>query len=90
MEYVWGFLRCLVDVAGPPDQPAFLAPVSPAGLELAARVRGGEQGHLKRALGTLDPLLRGAAGHEERRQENDRACAVEQRCTLLRFAQVAY
>jgi hypothetical protein len=61
MEYVWGLLRCLVYVAGPPDQPAFLAPVSPTGLKLAASVRDRENGDLERSVGPLGSLDHGAA-----------------------------
>ena len=71
MEYVWGLLRCLVDVAGPPDQPAFLAPVSPTGLELAARVRDRENRDLKRSVRPLGSLDHSAAGHDQAGQKDE-------------------
>lgn len=62
------FCCCAVDVAGPPDQPAFLAPVSATGLEFASSVRRREDGDGERTLRHGRMLLHGAAGRHERQQ----------------------
>ena len=56
MKHICGFLLCLIDVAGPPDQPAFLAPVSATGLQFAASVRDRQNRDLERSVGPLGSL----------------------------------
>jgi hypothetical protein len=72
MEYVWGLLLCLVDVAGPPDQPAFLAPVSPTRLQFTASIRDRKNGNLKRSVRPL-----GAPHHSATCGEHDDDCYEE-------------
>jgi hypothetical protein len=84
MEYVWGFLRCLVDVAGPPDQPAFLAPVSPTRLKFAASVRDRENGDLDRSVRPLGSLDHSAACDHKAREPNEKESSVREHIHLLR------
>ena len=84
MEYVWSFLRCLVDVAGPPDQPAFLAPVSPTRLKFAASVRDRENGDLEGAVRPLGSLDHSAARDHETRERNEKESSAREHIHLLR------
>jgi len=84
MEYVWSFLRCLVDVAGPPDQPAFLAPVSPTGFEFAASVRDRENGNLERSVRALGSLDHGTACDEHDQQHHEEKISGEKHGCLLK------
>ena len=58
------FFPRLVEIAGPPDQPAFLATVSATGLQFAPRLGGRKQRHLKGTLRSLRVLHAGAAGDQ--------------------------
>ena len=84
MEYVWGLLRCLVDVAGPPDQPAFLAPVSPTRLKFAASVRDRENGDLDRSVRPLGSLDYSAACGEHDQQYHEEKISGEKHGCLLK------
>ena len=64
MEHVRAFLHYLVDVAGPPDQPAFLAPVSATGLEFSSSVCNGKDGDLVRSFRLLSSLDNSASRRE--------------------------
>jgi hypothetical protein len=88
MEYVWGFLRCLVDVAGPPDQPAFLAPVSPTRLKFAASVRDRENGDLDRSVRPLGSLDYSAACGEHDQQYHEEKISGEKHGCLLKPPQL--
>jgi hypothetical protein len=84
MEHVRCFLRYLVDVAGPPDQPAFLAPVSPTGLEFAPGVRDGQDGYLVRSVRLLSALDHGAARREHHDERNKEKIPTEKHGCLLK------
>ena len=88
MEYVWSFLRCLVDVAGPPDQPAFLAPVSPTRLKFAASVRDRENGDLEGAVRPLGSLDHSTARGQHYQQYNEEKIPGEKHGCLLKPPQL--
>jgi len=87
MKNVGYFLLRLVDVAGPPDQPAFLAPVSATGLELAPRVADRQNGHVERTHGPrrlLHPLSCRAARDQEPDQKDEERSSTWEHGHLLK------
>jgi hypothetical protein len=83
MEYVWGFLRCLVDVAGPPDQPAFLAPVSPTRLQFATSIRDRQDGDFERSVRPLSSLDDSAAcGEHDQEHHEEKISGKKHGCLL--------
>jgi hypothetical protein len=87
MQNVGRLLPDLVDVAGPPDQPAFLAPVSPTGLEFSSSIGHGKNSNLERPFGRLDALNCRASRHKEPGQQHPEKSSVTEHRYLLRNTQ---